>query len=922
MISVQIDDRKLEVFEGTTALTALRSIGLDVPTGCHDDRLHPTGGCRLCLIRLKGTNRPVTACALVLKEGMEIEVDAPDLVEMRKDEMALLARSYPEEAIDLAPEKTFNRWLIAYGLSGTAFASAETSPSPMFPPQSHEHRSNGDQDSFNSNSKARLSSRSPKDESNPYFRFDPEACIKCFNCVRVCEEVQGANVWQIMDRSSETHVIPDSMGLLIESSCVSCGACVDVCPTSALIDKSRLLYGEPEKWTRTTCPYCGVGCEMNVGTIENQIVQVRPAKDAPVNRGHLCVKGRYAHQFVHAPDRVTDPMVRDHGTWRKATWEEAIRVVASEFKRISEERGPNAIGVLGSARAPNEDNYLAQKFARVVLGTNNVDCCARVCHGPTAAAMKVMLGTGAATNSYNDLELAKTIMIVGANATENHPIIGERIRQARKHGAKLIVIDPRRIPLAAEAEVHLQLKPGTNVPLLNSIAHVILAEGLADEEFLTNRTNEADAFREFVQEWTPERAAEICGVRPEDIRRAARLYATNKPSMCFHGLGVTEHTQGTEGVMCLTNLALLTGNIGRPGAGINPLRGQNNVQGSAHMGCEPSNLTGFVSIADGKDRFEKVWNATIPEFPGLNLMQMLEAADKGTFKAMWAIGYDVYFTNASAERTRHQFEQMEFVVVQDLFLNETAREFADVFLPACSSFERDGTFMNAERRVQRVRPAIEPVGNSKPDWEIVQLVAQAMGAAQGFSFESAEDVWEEVRKVWTPGGGMSYARLDHQGLQWPCPTEDHPGTAILHRERFPIGDRALLKRIDYTPTPEITSPEYPFVLTTGRTLYQFNAGTMTARTFNQSLRPTDTLDIHPEDAADVGITSGDRVRVKSHYGEAFLPARLDRRLRRGTVFATFHSREVFLNLITSREKDKVVGSPEFKVTAVNLSIAS
>lgn len=887
MISVKIDRHRLEVSEGTTALEALRLAGLDVPTACHDPRLKPTGACRICLVKLRGTNRPVTACALRLEDGMEIDVDTPELVDARKDELALLAKSYPLSAPHQASEKQFNRWLHTYGLEPEG---APSDPNRI-------------------------------DDSNPYFRFDPDACIKCYRCVRICDEVQGANVWQVMDRSSETHVIPDSMGSLIESSCVSCGACVDACPTSALVDKTRLKEGEPTHWTRTTCPYCGVGCELNVGTIGNKIVQVLPVLDAPVNKGHLCVKGRYAHQFVHAEDRVTRPMIRRDGKWADASWAEAIGFMAGELARIKARYGPNAIGVLGSARAPNEDNYLAQKFARVVLGTNNVDCCARVCHGPTAAAMKVMLGTGAATNSYNDLELAKTIMVVGSNSTENHPIVGERIRQTLKRGTKLIVIDPRRIPLAAEADVHLQLRPGTNVPLLNAIAHVIFAEGLADEQFLASRTNEAAEFREFVKDWTPERSGAICGVDPEDIRKAARIYATNKPSMCFHGLGVTEHLQGTEGVMCLTNLALITGNIGRAGAGINPLRGQNNVQGSAHMGCEPSNLTGFVSIPDGKERFQKVWQAEIPEFPGLNLMQMLEAADRGEFKALWAIGYDVYFTNASAERTRHQFEQMELVVVQDLFLNETAREFAHVFLPACSSFERDGTFMNAERRVQRVRPAIDPVGDSKPDWEIVQLVAKAMCDSPGFDFPTAEAVWEEVRKVWTPGGGMSYARLDHEGLQWPCPTEDHPGTQILHRERFPIGDRALLKRIDYTPTPEITSPEFPFLLTTGRTLFQFNAGTMTARTHNQILRPSDTLDIHPDDARDLGIGDGDSVRVASHYGEATLPVRIDRRMRRGELFATFHSREIFLNLLTGPTKDRVVGAPEYKVTAVRVEPA-
>lgn len=889
MVNIVIDGHRFQVEEGTTALQALRTLGLEVPTACHDDRLKPTGSCRLCLVSLKGASRPVTACALTLTEGMDLEVDTPELVAMRGEELGLLARSYPVDSVDQAPEKLFHQWLNRYNLVPTAEADTDRMV----------------------------------DRSNPYFRFDPAACIKCFRCVRICDEVQGANVWQTMDRAGDTHVVPDSMGLLLDSSCVSCGACVDACPTSALVDTTRLEQGAPDQWTRTTCPYCGVGCELNVGSRNGRIVQVLPVNDAPVNKGHLCIKGRYAHQYVHAEDRVTSPMVRRNGEWQTVSWDEAIAFVADGLARTKAKYGPDAIGVLGSARAPNEDNYLAQKFARVVIGTNNVDCCARVCHGPTAAAMKAMLGTGAATNSYDDLELAKTILVVGSNATENHPIVGERIRQTRKRGTKLIVIDPRRISLASHADVHLQLRPGTNVPLLNAIANVILTKGWADESFLANRTSGADEFRAFVAEWTPERAAEVCGVPATDIVRAAEIYARNKPSMCFHGLGMTEHVQGTQGVMALTNLALVTGNIGVRGAGINPLRGQNNVQGSAHMGCEPSNLTGFVSIADGRQNFETVWQAPVPEFPGLNLMQMLEAADQGKFKALWAIGYDVYFTNASAERTRHQFEQMDFVIVQDLFFNETARAFADAFLPAASSFERDGTFMNAERRVQRVRPAIPPLGESKPDWEIVQLVAQRLtGSSQGFDFKSAEDVWDEVRKVWTPGGGMSYKRLDHQGLQWPCPTEDHPGTQVLHRDSFPIGERAVLKCIAYTPTPEVTSSEYPFILNTGRTLFQFNAGTMTARTKNDVFRPTDTLDIHPDDACDLNVRDGDAVDVVSRYGRAVLPVRVDRRVRRGEVFATFHSREVFLNLVTSPVKDTVVGSPEYKVTAVRLEKAT
>ena len=883
-MQVTVDGKLAEVSDGATALDALRFVGLDIPTSCHDPRLKPTGSCRLCLIHIKGVERPVTACALHAYHGMEIEVETPELEAARVAELRMLGRNYPVDQTGRIPEKLFHRWLLKYGIVGEGAPSGASK---------------------------RI------DDSNPYFRFDPNACIKCFKCVRICEEVQGSFVWKVFGRGTDTHVIPDSATTLADSSCKSCGACVDACPTAALVDKTR-LQERPSEWTRTTCPYCGVGCELSVGSRDGKIVQVLPVLDAPVSKGHLCVKGRYAHQYVHAPDRALTPMIRRGGKLEPATWREAITLVATQLTSILATDGPDAIGVLGSARAPNEDNYLAQKFARIVLGTNNVDCCARVCHGPTAAAMKATLGTGAATNSYDDVELATTHMIVGCNPTENHPIVGDRILQAKLRGAKLIVIDPRRIELARHADIHVALKPGTNVPLLNAMAHVVLFENLADEEFLDKRVAEVDEFRTFVREWTPERAAKICGVDAETIRAAARMYATAKPAMCLHGLGMTEQLQGTEGVMLLVNLALLTGNIGKRGSGINPLRGQNNVQGSAHMGCEPSNLTGYVPISQAKARFEAVWQEPVPETKGLNQIQMMDAAAEGRLKALWAIGYDVFFTNPTAHITRKSFEAMELVIVQDLFVTETAREFAHVFLPASSSFERDGTFMNAERRVQMVRQAIDPIGESKPDWEIIQMVAQAMGRGKGFDFKSAEEIWEEIRLVWLPGAGMSYSRLERGGLQWPCPTEDHPGTTMLHGQTFPIGDRAALRRIDFLVSPEVASDELPLILNSGRTLYQFNAGTMTGRTLNNQLRPTDTLDIHPADAETYGVKDGEPVRVRSRYGEAVLPARIDRSVRRGELFATFHSPKVFLNLITGPVRDGIVDTPAYKVTAVSV----
>jgi formate dehydrogenase major subunit len=881
-VNITIDGQSVSVSEGTSALEALRSIGLEVPTACNDSRLEPIGACRFCLVKLKGINRPVASCALQVTDGMEFEVDTPKLQADRKAALLLQAKSYPNEAASQFPEKEFHFWLRQYGITPEAKSSGKF------------------------------------DDTNPYYRFDPEACIQCFRCVRICDEIQGTFVWNIMGRGSNTEVVPDSMASLIESSCKSCGACADACPTGALVDKTRLETGQPDKWTRTTCPYCGVGCELSVGTCGDQIVQVLPVLDAPVNKGHLCVKGRYAHQFVHAADRLTTPLIRRNGKLEPCTWDEAISTVATEFARIQSEYGNDRIGVLGSARAPNEDNYLAQKFARVVLQTNNVDCCARVCHGPTAAAMKVMLGTGAATNSYDDIELAGAIMIVGANPTENHPVIGQRIVQACRKGAKLVVIDPRRTELAEMADVHIQLRPGTNVPLLNAMAFTIFEENLFDAPYLERRTDGLESFREFVRDFSPESVADIVGVEAKTIREAARLYANSKPAMAMHGLGMTEHYQGTEGIQCLVNLALMTGNIGIPGAGINPLRGQNNVQGSAHMGCEPSNLTGFVSIPEGKERFSLAWGTAIPERPGLNLMQMLDAGGTGELKSMWVIGYDVLQTNPSIETTRKDLKAMEFIIVQDMFLNETALEFAHIVFPASSSFERDGTFMNAERRVQRVRGAIPPVCDSKPDWVIIQEVAQAMGHRTGFDFQSEEEIWEEIRKVWLPGAGITYSRLEQGGIQWPCLSEDHPGTKILHREKFTLGDRAALQEIPFLPSSEQTDAEFPFLLNSGRTLYQFNAATMTDRTKNKQLRPTDTLDIHPEDAMRLAVSNGDKIRVTSKFGSAVLPARIDKGVRKMELFATFHSREILLNLLTSQVRDRKTGTPEFKRTAVRI----
>ena len=886
MLRLTVNGHPCEVATGATLLDALRVAGAEIPTLCHDPRLEPCGACRLCVVEVKGALRPVTACNSPAEAGMEITTHTAALEATRRTNLKLLAQHYPAGHAAAFPDKEFHRQLRAYGV---AAADARTA-----------------------------NSRAAADDSNPYIRVDMSMCIDCFRCIRICDEVQGQFVWQAWQRGDATVIRPDSGTTLRDSSCVSCGACVDTCPTGALEDKSLLASGAATDWTRTTCPYCGVGCEMMVGTRDARIVDVRPAPDAPVNKGHLCVKGRYAYGFTHSPERVTEPMIRGQDGWRAVGWPEALAFVADHFRRLIAQHGPDSIGVLGSARATNEDNYLTQKFARVVLGTNNVDCCARVCHAPTAAAMKAMLGTGAATNSFDDIERAQAFLLCGTNATENHPIVGARIRQAVLRGAKLIVIDPREIELTKLAAIHLALRPGTNVPLLNAIACTIIEERLWDETAVRDRIADWDAYRKFIADFQPEKIAAICGVEAAQIRAAARLYAGAAPAMCFHGLGMTEHSQGTEGVMCLVNLALLTGNFGKPGAGVNPLRGQNNVQGAAHMGCEPGVLTGLVTLDEGRTLFESVWRAPLPATRGLNLMQMLDAAPGGSLKALWSIGYDVLHTNPNAHATARALDGLEFVIVQDLFFNEIARECATVFLPAASSFEKDGTFMNSERRVQRVRRAVPPPGGAKADWEIICEVARAMDRSDAFPFRSAEEVWEEIRAVWPAGRGITYARLDQAGIQWPCPSEDHPGTKILHAKEFSGGPRAPLKRVGFTPSAEGLTPEFPFLLNTGRTLYQFNAGTMTMRTPNAELRPRDTLDLAPADAKRLGLHDGDLVRVRSRRGAAELPVRISPAVKAGELFATFHSAQTSLNRVTSAERDNVTATPEYKVTAVSV----
>ena len=888
VLNVVINGTRVQVRDGDSVLHALRSIGVQLPALCHDERLAPSGACRTCLVQIKGLPKPVAACTTPLTDGMEIESATPELDRARRGIIEMLVRRYPAYAIRLHPDKPFHGEVRRAQVIDSASAAV---------------------DSF-----------AWVDRTHPYITVDMTRCIHCYRCVRICAELQGQFVWHVRERGCGTSIEPDGPTLL-ESSCVSCGACVDTCPTGALEDKSVSTIAGPSQWTRTTCPYCGVGCELNVGTRDGHIVSLAPVPDAPVSRGHLCVKGRYGFGFVSAGDRVTEPMIRQDGEWRRVSWNEARTVVADRLRTIIQHYGPDSVGILGSARATNEDNYVAQKLARTVFGTHNVDCCARVCHAPSAAGLKRTFGVGLATNSFDDIERARTILVCGANATESHPIVGARIKQAARHGARLIVLDPRRIELAGYADCHLALRPGTNIALLNAMAHTIVVEGLVDAAFVDQRVSGLGDFQTFIAAWSPERAAAICGVEAEAIRQAARMYATGAPALSVHGLGLTEHLQGTDGVTALVNLALLTGNVGKPGTGVNPLRGQNNVQGAAHMGCDPAVLPGSIALDKGRAAGEALWGVPLPVTRGLHLLEMMDAALAGRLKALWTIGYDVLLTNPDMTMTRRALRSLELVIVQDMFLTETAREYGTIFLPACSSFEKDGTFMNAERRVQRVRAALRPAGASKPDWQILCEMARSMGG-HGFGFTSAEEIWNEVRALCDGARGMIYARLNDGGLQWPCPGEQHPGTSILHIDTFATGPRAPLYTVEYRETAEVVAPAYPFTLITGRSLYQFNAGTMTGRTLNNELRSSDVLDMSAGDAGSLGLIDGQMVRVTSRHGSAVLPLHINAAVAPGQLFATFQTPEIRLNAVTGPYRDTAVGTPEYKVTAVNVEAAA
>jgi formate dehydrogenase alpha subunit len=825
--------------------------------------------------------RHVPACSTPARDGCRIQTRTPALDAYRRD----LAELMMSEA---RPRGRAADLCAAFGASGT-----------RYPPTASDADGRAD-------------------ASHPYLRLDTAACIKCRLCLSACDDVQGQFVFAFAGRGADAH-LTWGHDAFVDTACVACGACASVCPSVAItdVDRERARMDPPVRVVQTTCGYCGVGCQLDVHATDADVIRIEGTAAAAVNDGHLCVKGRYAHGFVRHRDRLTTPLVRRQGRLEPASWDDALSLVATTFEA---HRG--RVAALSSSRCTNEENYLLQKWMRAGFGTNNVDCCARVCHGPTAAGMRRVFGTGAATNSIADIARADVLLVAGANATEAHPVTGARLRQAALRGAALIVIDPRRTELAAMADVHLQVRPGGNVPVLNSLAAVLLEEGLVDRHFLDRRTLGLPALDEFVREFAPEQVASVTGVDATLVRRAARLWGTARRPLSVHGLGMTEHHQGSEGVMLLCNLALLVGAVGREGVGINPLRGQNNVQGAADMGCQPDLLTGYVSLAAGAGPFGAVWGRPIPQDAGMTIPKMYEAARRGGLEALFILGEDVVQTDPAAH-VEDALAALDFLVVQEIFLSETAAR-ADVVLPGASFFEKDGTFTNGERRIQRVRKVLEPPGQARADGEILVDLMARTGVPQSFTGPAA--IMDEIASVAPGMRGVSYERLGADGLQWPVPDATHPGTAILHTEQFPLpqsAGKASLAMVAYVPSPALTGASGDtLLLTTGRLLEHYNCGTMTRRTDNVLLQADDPLEIHPDDAAPRGIADGTRVRLRSAWGETTLRARLTTDIRPGTVFTTFHFPGSRTNHVVSDVLDRLADCPEYKMTPVTVDAAT
>ncbi|EGO8270290.1 formate dehydrogenase subunit alpha [Enterococcus faecalis] len=890
-VTLSIDNQEVTVPKGTTILEAAKTLGVEIPTLCHLKELAPDGSCRMCVVEVEGGRRGglTTACTAHCQEDMVVSTHSEKVADSRRFILDLLLSNHKLECFSCGKngDCQLQQYALDYGIDATSFTEGKRMPC-------HQ-----------------------EDTSNPFFSYDPEKCIMCRRCARVCQLRQGRDVLSIANRGFETKMMPSYGQAFDQSICESCGNCVSSCPTGALTAKDTKEY---RKWETqkipTTCPHCGTGCQMNLLVKNNRLVGVEPL-DGPANKDLLCVKGKFAsYKFVGSGDRLTEPLIKRNGIFEPASWEEALTLVSSKFNEIKAENGPDALAGFSCSRATNEDNYVFQKMVRAAFGTNNVDNCARVCHSASVHGLAQTLGSGAMTNPIADItEDVDMILLVGSNPEEAHPVIGAQIRQAIQRGTQVVVVDPRKINLVKDSALHLQVQAGTNVAFANGMMHVILKEGLADRHFIEERTEGFLDLEKMVADYTPEKVAEICHIHPEDLIQAARMYAKAEKAPIIYCLGVTEHSTGTEGVMSMSNLAMLVGKVGKPGCGVNPLRGQNNVQGACDMGCMPYDFPGYQKVNNPEviDKFEKAWHVPLNRNTGLTSTKVLPAATAGNVKGLYIFGEDPIVTDPDTGHVRQALESLDFLVVQELFMTETAA-YADVVLPGISYAEKDGTFTNTERRVQRVRKAVEPRGQAREDYEIFCEVMTRMGYP--CAYESAKEIMKEISAVTPSFGGINYERLEKESLQWPCRSLTDPGTPIMHVGSFARG-KGLFKAIPYKQAQELPDEEYPYLMSTGRMLYHYNTRAMTGRTegINQIANHS-YIEINAVDAQALGIQEGDKVEVHSRRGKIETYAAVGNRVFPQEVFMTFHFPDGNVNEITNAVFDDIATIPEYKVCAV------
>ena len=899
LVTLQIDGVPVTVPAGTSVMRAAFDAGVRVPKLCATDHLEAFGSCRLCLVEIEGRRGFPASCTTPVEAGMKVTTQSDKLAKLRRNTMELYISDHPLDCLTCPANGNCELQDMA-GVVGLREVRYGT--------EGENHLVG------------------TKDTSNPYFSFDPTKCIVCSRCVRACEEVQGTFALTVEGRGFQSKIVPGPTDFL-ESECVSCGACVQACPTATLMEKSITELGQPDHAVVTTCAYCGVGCSFRAEMKGSQVVRMVPNKNGQANHGHSCVKGRFAWGYATHPDRLKHPMIRAKITdpWRVVSWEEALRYAAGEFRRIQEKHGRGSVGGITSSRCTNEETYLVQKLVRAAFGNNNVDTCARVCHSPTGYGLKTTLGEAAGTQNFDSVDASDVILVIGANPTDAHPVFASRMKRRLRQGARLIVIDPRRIDLVrqphVEAEFHLALRPGTNVAVLNAMAHVIVAEGLAKDDYVRQRCDqpEFEKWRRFIVQPknSPEALEEATGVPADRIRGAARLYATGGNAAIYYGLGVTEHSQGSTTVMAIANLAMLTGNVGRPGVGVNPLRGQNNVQGSCDMGSFPHELPGYRHVSDPtvRELFSTTWGVPIDPEPGLRIPNMFDAAIDGSFKGLYVQGEDIAQSDPDTRHVSHALESLECLVVQDIFLNETAK-YAHVLLPGSSFLEKDGTFTNAERRISRVRKVMPPLAGYA-DWQVTLELAKALGYPM--HYEHPSQIMDEIAALTPTFAGVSYERLERLGsIQWPCNAQAPEGTPVMHVDAFVRGKGRFVVT-EYVPTPERTTRKFPLILTTGRILSQYNVGAQTRRTHNGVWHEADRLELHPHDAENRGIHDGDWVSVRSRAGETTLRAKITERMQPGIVYTTFHHPESGANVVTTDNSDWATNCPEYKVTAVEVT---